>query len=478
MAFGEGFSGQQYEQSHGADLYRRGMYTLWKRTVPPASLATFDAPYREKCTARRAQTNTPLQALALMNDPTYVEAARALAAARRCSKAGADPDAPPRLRLPPRDGAPADRAARSRCSRGLLDERLRRVRDRTAPRRVKLLAVGESPRDAALEPGRARGLDDRRQRDPESRRRRSRSSRAMTIIATSISHCTRRQLFGLTAQGIGGAALGSLLGRDLLASASEARRQRAADRRCPACRTSRRRPSGSSSCTSPAAPRSSRRSTTSRSSRSSRARRFPDSVRKGQRVAADDGAVVAAGRALALRVRAARASRARGSASCCRTPRRSSTTSRVIRTMNTEAINHDPAITFIQTGFQQPGRPSMGAWLSYGLGSENQNLPAFVVLLSQAHAINADQPLFSRLWGERLPAVQLSGRALRHAAATPVLYLDDPPGVSTRRPAAQMLDAIDRAEHDASTRPTAIRRSRPGSRSTRWPTGCRRRCRT
>ena len=66
--------------------------------------------------------------------------------------------------------------------------------------------------------------------------------------------------------------------------------------------------------------------------------------------------------------------------------------------MYTDAINHDPAITFIQTGFQQPGRPSMGAWLSYGLGSENQTLPAFVVLLSQAHAINADQPLFSRLW--------------------------------------------------------------------------------
>ena len=71
----------------------------------------------------------------------------------------------------------------------------------------------------------------------------------------------------------------------------------------------------------------------------------------------------------------------------------------VIKTMNTDAINHDPAITFIQTGFQQPGRPSMGAWLSYGLGSENQNLPAFVVLISQAHAITTDQPLFSRLWG-------------------------------------------------------------------------------
>jgi len=69
----------------------------------------------------------------------------------------------------------------------------------------------------------------------------------------------------------------------------------------------------------------------------------------------------------------------------------------IIKTVYSEAINHDPAITFLQTGFQQPGRPSMGAWVSYGLGSENQNLPAFVVLISQANALNPDQPLFSRL---------------------------------------------------------------------------------
>jgi len=108
--------------------------------------------------------------------------------------------------------------------------------------------------------------------------------------------------------------------------------------------------------------------------------------------------------------------------------------------MYTEAINHDPAITFLQTGFQQPGRPSMGAWVSYGLGSENQNLPAFVVMLSQANALNPDQPLFSRLWGSGFLPSRYQGVKFR-ASGDPVLYLSNPPGVSStiRR---RMLDGI------------------------------------
>ena len=148
MAFGEGFSAQSYVQSHGPDLYRRGMYTFWKRTVPPASLATFDAPDREKCTARRALTNTPLQALVMMNDPTYVEASRVLAQ-RTIVEGGKDEkgrvDYAFRL-------ATARKPSRKEVGvlRHLLKGRYDEFRrDRNAA--LKLLSVGEAPRDKRLD---------------------------------------------------------------------------------------------------------------------------------------------------------------------------------------------------------------------------------------------------------------------------------------------------------------------------------------
>jgi hypothetical protein len=91
MSIGLWFSGQEYEVGAGEDLYRRSMYTVWRRTIPPPSLQAFDAPDREECTSRRARTNTPLQALVLMNDPTYVEAARVLAG-RMINEGGSRPD--------------------------------------------------------------------------------------------------------------------------------------------------------------------------------------------------------------------------------------------------------------------------------------------------------------------------------------------------------------------------------------------------
>ena len=150
MAFGEGYSGQSYTQSSGSDLYRRGLYTVWKRTVPPPSLTLFDAPDREKCTARRAVTNTPLQALVLLNDPAYVEASRALA--ERTLRNGGKSD-----------GARIDFAFKlatartpDQQERAVLLSSLREFRStyrQDQANASKLLSVGETKPDSRLGPG-------------------------------------------------------------------------------------------------------------------------------------------------------------------------------------------------------------------------------------------------------------------------------------------------------------------------------------
>ena len=149
LAFGDGFSAQTYEQSHGKDLYRRGMYTFWKRTAPPASLSTFDAPDREKCTGRRALTNTPLQALVLLNDPTYVEAARALAQ-RTLLEGGPDRQEPRGLRVPSGHGAQAV-GQRIRRAAQAAETELKSF-EQNPQAATELLGVGESARDKRLNP--------------------------------------------------------------------------------------------------------------------------------------------------------------------------------------------------------------------------------------------------------------------------------------------------------------------------------------
>ncbi len=109
-----------------------------------------------------------------------------------------------------------------------------------------------------------------------------------------------------------------------------------------------------------------------------------------------------------------------------------------VRSMHTDAINHDPAITFLQTGSQLAGRPSLGSWLSYGLGSANENLPAFVVLISKGQV--GCQPLYARLWGAGFLAAEHQGVQFR-AGEDPVLYLSDPPGV-TREARRGQLDYL------------------------------------
>ena len=119
----------------------------------------------------------------------------------------------------------------------------------------------------------------------------------------------------------------------------------------------------------------------------------------------------------------------------------------IVHSMHTEAINHDPAVTFLQTGHQQPGRPSFGAWLSYGLGSENSSLPAFVVLLSRGSAARPADPLYARLWGSGFLPSNHQGVAFRNRG-DPVLYLSNPPGLdsASRRDQLDVISELNRAQ--------------------------------
>ncbi|HAN98587.1 MAG TPA: sulfatase [Planctomycetaceae bacterium] len=116
-----------------------------------------------------------------------------------------------------------------------------------------------------------------------------------------------------------------------------------------------------------------------------------------------------------------------------------------VKSLHTEAINHDPGITLINTGSQIPGRPSLGAWAGYGLGSENENMPAYVVLVSQGTGKNPGQPIFSRLWGSGFLPSSHQGVQLR-SSGDPVLYLADPPGIdrAARRDWLDDLGAMNR----------------------------------
>jgi hypothetical protein len=118
----------------------------------------------------------------------------------------------------------------------------------------------------------------------------------------------------------------------------------------------------------------------------------------------------------------------------------------LVRSASTNAINHDPACTFVMTGSEVPGKPSIGSWLAYGLGSENEDLPAFVVLTPQFPQDSNGQALFSRMWGSGFLPTRFNGVALR-GAGDPVLYLPNPAGVDreTRR---TMLDALQELNRD------------------------------
>ena len=188
---------------------------------------------------------------------------------------------------------------------------------------------------------------------------------------------------------------------------------------------------------------------------------LPDSIRQGQRLTTMTSGQSRFPIAPSIfQVRAARASPARGFPSCCPTPRRWWTTSRSSESMHTEAINHEPAITFIQTGFMIAGRPCIGSWLSYGLGSMNQDLPTFVVLQRKPLRIPRRTCRRSRRGcGARdfcpasTPAWACGAPAIR------CCIINNPDGVPRRRAPAH-AGRSGRDESDRRTRSSAIRRRR------------------
>jgi hypothetical protein len=139
-----------YHQDHGEALYRRSLYTFWKRAAPPASMDIFNAPTRETCTVRRERTNTPLQALVTLNDPQFVEAARHLA--QRALKEGGDKEDGRIDFLAQHLLARSLHPEETQVVKGTLENLLGYYHDHGADAR-KLIAVGESPTDPALDPG-------------------------------------------------------------------------------------------------------------------------------------------------------------------------------------------------------------------------------------------------------------------------------------------------------------------------------------
>jgi hypothetical protein len=248
---------------------------------------------------------------------------------------------------------------------------------------------------------------------------------------------TRRHFFGRSATGLGVAALATLLAEDAGAAAPPHREYDGALPGLPHFRPRAKRviylfQSGAPSQLDLFDPKPELEKL--------RGRELPESVRKGQRLTGMT-ATQSSFPVAPSRFRFARHGRS-GAWLSELLPYTAKVADRlcVVRSLYTEAINHDPAVTFFQTGAQLAGRPSIGAWLSYGLGSANRDLPAFVVMVSRGSGNPNDQPLYDRLWGSGFLPSRYQGVKFR-SGGDPVLFLSNPAGIEagTRR---RMLDDI------------------------------------
>ena len=262
----------------------------------------------------------------------------------------------------------------------------------------------------------------------------------MNISSPVREALTRRHFFGKTAAGVGSMALAHLLGRDLEAAETAPGGLPGLPHFAPkANRVIYLFQSGGPSQIETFDPKPGLKKL--------RGRDLPESIRKGQRLT-----TMTAGQTSFPLVESAFEFRRHGQSGAWISellPHTAKIADELcfIRSLHTEAINHDPAVTFFQTGSQIAGRPSIGAWLSYGLGSESSDLPGFVVMITQG---TGGQPIYDRLWGSGFLPTRYQGVKFR-SVGDPVLYLSDPKGFSRsqRREYLDALGELNRMQLDA-----------------------------
>eukprot|EP00913_Durusdinium_trenchii_P008933 g8399.t1 len=388
------FGKKRYVQDHGDKLYRRSLYIFWRRIVGPTMF--FDSAARQTCEVKPSRTNTPLHALTTLNDTTYVEAARAFA--QRVMQA--TPSDAKRIRLA-FQLATARRPSRAEFS--ILSSRLvllKRQFEEAPAKAAELLKTGESPRDASLP-----AIDHA-------------AWSSLCLLLLNLD-----EFFGRSAVGIGTAALASLLQADLGAAGAPS------NKGLPGIPHFAPKAKRVIYLFQNGAPAHVELFDYKPKLAEWHGKQIPDSIQKGKRLS-----TMTAGqkdRPVLSNISKFRRYGESGATICDFLPNTAAIADKLcfVKSLHTSQVNHAPAITYFMSGDERPGRPSMGAWLTYGLGSETEELPGFVVMTSRDKEASCGQIFYDYYWGNGFLPSKFQGVKFR-GAGDPVLYLSNPKGMS------------------------------------------------